>query len=261
MSKLRIQKYLSEAGVASRRAVEEMILQGRITVNGSVVAELPCFVEPQDDDIRVDGRRVAKRSAQHVYVLLNKPRGVVCTQNDAQGRPRATDMITGLPGVAAGHRLYCVGGLDVESTGLVLLTNDGDLTRQLTNPRRPAERVYIAEVDGHLDEEAMGRLKAGVYLDGKKTPRAAVKVLGSERGHSVLEIRVSEGRNLNIRRVLANLGHKVRRLKRVAIGPLTDSGLKIGHYRLLRRAEIEALREGGQPRMGRTGHGSRPREK
>ena len=238
MNKLRIQKLLAERGVASRRAVEEMIVDGRVSVNGKLVTQLPFFVE-ETDDIRIDGRRVAAQPSRKIYILLNKPRGVVCTQKDSQGRPVATDLVPNLP-----SRVYCVGGLDVDSTGLVLLTNDGELTRLLTNPRRPLERLYVLEIDGQLNEEQMGQLKAGVFLEGHRTPRAAVRVLGHERNHSVLEVRVRESRNLDLRHVLAKLGHKVRRLKRVGFGPLTDKGIKIGHFRSLQPAEAAGLRGG-----------------
>ena len=237
MAKQRIQKALSEAGVASRRAVEEMILEGRITVNGSPVTQLPCFVDLPEDDVRVDSRRVRATAAPRVYVLLNKPRGVVCTQSDPQGRPRAVDLVPTVSG-----RIYCVGRLDVASTGLIVLTNDGELTQHLTHPRHGVVKTYVVEVDGRLGGEQITRLKAGLYVGPKRTQRSGVKVLRRSPKRSLVEIKIAEGRNREVRRLLARVGHKVRRLKRVAIGPVTDRGLKIGSYRILTRAEVAKLR-------------------
>ena len=229
--------------MASRRAVEQLILEGRITVNGSPVAELPCFVDAEADDIRLDGRPirpVAPEAARKVYVLLNKPRGVVCTQSDPAGRPRAVDLVGDVP-----QRIYCVGRLDAESTGLILLTNDGPLTQYLTHPRHGVPKTYVAEVDGRLAGEDIEKLRGGVYLDGRRTGRAAVKVLRRSPTRSLVEITLTEGRNREVRRILARLGHKVRRLKRVAIGPITVRGLKIGSFRPLRRSEVRQLRQSG----------------
>jgi 23S rRNA pseudouridine2605 synthase len=236
----RIQKVLANAGVASRRAIEEMILEGRITVNGNLVVALPCFVDITKDDIRVDGRRIARKTPQKMYYLLNKPRGVVCTQRDPQGRRRAVEL------VPPEGRVYCVGRLDVDSTGLVLLTNDGELTQHLTHPKYEVDRTYIVEVDGTLEEEVYTSLRNGVYLDGRKTRGAKVKVITANNRETILEVRVAEGPNREIRRILARLGHKVRRLKRTAIGPISDKGLKIGHYRELAPNEVSLLRRTGK---------------
>jgi len=247
MPRMRIHKALANAGVASRRAVEEMILDGRISVNGKLVIELPCFVDLDADEVRVDGRRVRGHKQKNVYYLLNKPRGVVCTQSDPQGRPRAIDLIPEIR-----ERVYCVGRLDVDSTGLILLTNDGELTEQLTHPRYGVRKVYAVEVDGRPTADAIARLKAGMHLEGKRTQKASVKMLRRSAQRSLLAIGLSEGRNREIRRLLARLGHRVRRLKRTAIGPVTDRGLKIGNWRRLHPAEVKALRRcgggGGEPK-------------
>ncbi len=241
MAKVRIQKALAHAGVASRRVAEEMLVQGRVTVNGNLVTDLPCFVDPETDDILVDGRRVRKQEPAKVHYLLNKPRKVVCTQRDPQNRPRAVDIIPDIP-----QRVYCVGRLDADSTGLIILTNDGDLTQFVTHPRHGVEKTYVVEIEGRLDENKMRKLKAGVYLDGRPGSGAKVRVLKRSSKRSLLEITLREGRNREIRRTLARLGHRVRRLKRTAIGPITDRGLKIGSYRRLRPGEIERLRRSGR---------------
>jgi 23S rRNA pseudouridine2605 synthase len=240
MPKERIQKVLAEMGVASRRAVEEMVIEGRIEVDGSLVGELPCFVDPATQEIRVDGRRIkAKKADKKVYYVLNKPRGVVCTQSDPQGRPRAVDLIPDIP-----QRVYCVGRLDKESTGVLLLTNDGDLTHRLTHPRYGVPKTYEVQVDGKIAPEDLAKVRKGMYLGGDKpvkTCGADVEILKSSRKASWLRMTLREGRNREIRRMLSRLGYKVRRLKRVAIGPITDRGIKAGHFRPLRGGEIKAL--------------------
>jgi len=246
MGKLRIQKYLSEAGVASRRAVEEMVLAGRVTVNGQAVTKLPCFVDPAADRIVVDGQRIKHRRAEKVYFLLNKPRGVVCTASDPQERRKAVDLVPEIPG----SRVYCVGRLDVDSTGVLLMTNDGDLTEYLTHPRHGVPKTYVVEIDRVLTAEQIDRLKHGVYLDGKRTGGAAVRVLRKGRDRSLLNVTLTEGRNREIRRVLLKFGVKVKRLKRVAIGPVTDRGLKIGNVRTLRPSEVNQLKRCGTAPMG-----------
>ena len=245
MSKARIQKVLAEAGVASRRAIERMVLEGRISINGSYVSELPCFVDPASDVVRVDGRGVSFRRPQRkVYYLLNKPRGVVCTQdNQGDDRPRAVDLV---PPVK--ERIYCIGRLDAESTGAIILTNDGELTEYLTHPRYGVVKTYVVEVDGRLSGGEIEKLKAGVYVDGKQTRAAGIKVLHRGAKRSLLEFRIREGRNREIRRMLAQLGVKVRGLKRTAIGPLTATGLKVGRFRRLVAAEVARLRRCGQAR-------------
>jgi 23S rRNA pseudouridine2605 synthase len=241
--KIRIQKYLSEVGVASRRAVEAMLREGRIEVNGQFVVDLPCFVQPETDRIFVDGVRISprRRTARKVYFLLHKPRRVVCTSSDPEGRRRAIDYLP--PGVG---RVYCVGRLDADSTGLILLTNDGELTQHLTHPSCGVPKTYVVTVDGRIGEAELEKIKRGVHLDGRRTRRASVKLLRRAGTQTLLEIRLREGRNREIRRMLLRLGHKVRRLKRVAIGPINDRGLSPGSVRELTAREVALLRRAGR---------------
>src|SRR5215213_4384172 len=247
--KARIQKVLANAGVASRRNVEEMIRQGRVAVNGKVRTELPILIEPGRDKITVDDEPVKlgpatdrdTGSGPRLYILLNKPKGVYST-NVAQGvQTRAIDLLPpNLPG-----RVYPVGRLDAESKGLLLLTNDGELTNQLTHPRFGVAKTYRAVVDGYVDPAAIQRLEKGIWLadtrsgQGFKTGRSHIKIAKRTRERSVLEITIREGRNRQVRRMLASLGHKVRDLTRVKMGPLTLEGLPPGHSRALSSREVK----------------------
>ncbi len=239
LNRIRIQKYLSDLGVASRRSIEDMVRQGRIEVNGRI-AKIPCFVDPAADEIRIDGRVIRKRHGRKVYYLLNKPRNVVCTASDPQSRTRAVDLLGPI-----GRRVYCVGRLDADSTGLILLTNDGDLTQHLTHPSHGVPKTYTVTVDGRVEGDELEKIKRGVHLDGRRSRSAQVKVLARSPKRTLLEITLREGRNREIRRILLRLGHKVRRLKRVAIGPITDRGLKIGNFRILTNREVAYLRKSG----------------
>ena len=239
MVKVRIQKFLASAGVASRRAVEQAVRAGRVAVNAQTVTELPCFVTAADR-ITLDGEPVGRRRSGNVYLLLNKPRGVICTQRDetGRGRRRAIDLVGPAP-----PGVHCVGRLDEQSTGLILLTNDGELTHRLTHARFGVIKTYRARVGGRVAAADVARLAAGIHLDSGRTGGAAVKLLRRGGSESLLQLRISEGRNRQVRRMLARLGHKVRRLHRSAIGTVTDRGLKIGHFRYLRAAELAALRK------------------
>ncbi len=234
--KIRIQKVLSELGVASRRAVEEMVLEGRIAVNGRTRTRLPVLIYPETDEIRLDGMVVETVPPEKVYYLLNKPQATVCTQQDPAGRRRAIDLIKEAP-----RGVHCVGRLDMDSTGLIVMTNDGELTQHLTHPKHGIPKTYVVEIAGRLDEKQMAQLKAPTYLDGRKTSGLRVKSLRRGYDRSVLEITLQEGRNREIRRLLARLGHKVFKLKRTAIGAITDRGVKIGNYRRLNRMEVAIL--------------------
>ncbi len=252
---VRLQKILSTAGVASRRAAEALIAGGRVTVNGVTVTELGTRADPARDDIRVDGRRV-KAAARRRYLLLNKPRGYVCTRSDPEGRPTIMEL---LGPIAAREYLYPVGRLDYDSEGLLLVTNDGDLAARLTHPRHGIEREYEARVRGVPDQATVARLAGGVRLDGRRTAPADV-TLGharAARDQSVLRVVVREGRNRQVRRMCELVGHPVVRLRRVRIGPLADPTLKVGAVRELTSAEVAALARAARstaapaPRRGR----------
>jgi 23S rRNA pseudouridine2605 synthase len=232
----RLQKILSQAGVASRRASEQLMLDGRVTVNGATVRELGTKADAMHDDIRVDGRRV-KAPQHHRYILLNKPRGYVTTRSDPERRPTVIDLLRGVR-----EYVYPVGRLDFDSEGLLLLTNDGDLAARLTHPRHGVPRVYEAVVFGVPDAHDLRRLAKGVTIDDRPTQPAIVKVLRARDEGAILEITVREGRNRQVRKMCAAIGHPVSQLKRVAIGPLRDSRLKPGHWRDLEEAEVARLR-------------------
>ena len=228
----RLQKILSQAGVASRRASEQLMLDGRVTVNGVTIRELGTKADPSHDDIRVDGRRV-KVVERHRYLLLNKPRGYVTTRSDPQRRPTVIDLLGGVR-----EYVYPVGRLDFESEGLLLLTNDGDLAARLTHPRHGVGRVYDVRVLGDPDRHDVGRLAKGVTIDGRRTAPADVKAIGP----SHLRITIREGRNRQVRKMFEAIGHPVSSLRRVAIGPISDSRLKPGHWRDLSEDEVRRLR-------------------
>lgn len=244
----RIQKLLAAAGVASRRNVEQMIRDGRIAVNGSVVTDLPILVEPGRDTIKIDGEPISISSGgggPRMYLLLNKPKGVYAT-NVAQGeQTRAVDLLPrNLPG-----RVYPVGRLEADSKGLLLLTNDGELTHRLTHPRFGVAKTYRAIVDGYMTPRAMEGLSKGVFLNdggaaggGSKGGRSHVKMVKRSRDLTVLEITMREGRNGQIRRMLSKVGYKVKELTRIKMGPLTLDGLGPGEFRSLTSKEISQLR-------------------
>ena len=228
----RLQKILSQAGVASRRASEALMLEGRVTVNGDTVRELGTKADAARDDIRVDGRRI-KIVERRRYLLLNKPRGYVTTRSDPQRRPTVIDLLVGVR-----EYVYPVGRLDFDSEGLLLLTNDGDLAARLTHPRHGVARVYDVRVLGNMDRHDVERLAKGVTIDGRRTAPAEVTPLGPS--HVTLTIR--EGRNRQVRKMCEALGHPVTALRRIAIGPIKDARLKPGQWRELSDVEVERLR-------------------
>jgi 23S rRNA pseudouridine2605 synthase len=229
----RLQKVLAAAGVASRRACEELIAAGRVTVNGEV-AELGSRCDPTADVVELDGERV-NVDPDRVYVMLNKPRGVVTTADDPQGRPTVVDLVE-LP-----QRLYPVGRLDQDTEGLLLLTNDGELTHRLLHPSYEVERTYVALVPGPVRKKALAQLREGVELDDGLARARRARVLGEERGKALVELVLTEGRNREVRRMLGALGLTVERLARVAYGGVELGELRQGNWRFLTQAEVGAL--------------------
>jgi 23S rRNA pseudouridine2605 synthase len=235
MGEERLQKVLAAAGVDSRRKCEELILSGVVRVNRKVVDKLPAFVDPAKDIITVNGKKIS--AARKVYFLLNKPKGVICTNFDPQGRKKAIDI------VPTRERVFCVGRLDVDSTGLIILTNDSELANKLTHPRYGVAKTYIVGVKERADGETVEKLKKGIWLAEGKTSRASVKVLKRSYKESLLEITIREGLNRQIRRMMAKVGLSVKTLKRTKIGRLDARGLGVGKFRTLSKAEVAYLKK------------------
>jgi 23S rRNA pseudouridine2605 synthase len=235
----RIQKVLARAGLASRREAERWLAEGRISVNGAVVTQPGTRVDPGRDHIKVDGRRV-REAGRRVYYLLNKPYGYVTTVKDPQGRPVVIDLMRGVT-----DRVFPVGRLDYHTTGLLILTNDGDLADNLLRPASGCSKVYRARVKGTPTPATLKRLAQGIVIDGRRTLPCRIKALGPLGGdkHTWVEVVLKEGRRNQIRRMFQMMGHPVGKLQRIAIGPITDRGLAPGHYRALTETEVRRLRE------------------
>lgn len=239
---MRLQKYLSRAGVASRRAAEALIVSGRVRVNGQVVTELGVKVDPERDEVAVDGRRV--RLARPVWIALHKPTGYVSTRKDPEGRPTIYDLLP-----EKYHGLFYVGRLDLNSEGLLLLTNQGDVAHRLMHPSYEIERVYDVVVRGEVGDEAIARLREGVELEDGIARAERVKLRRPpQQGTSRLVLTLKEGRNREVRRMLRAVGHGVIRLRRIRYGPVKLGGLESGAWRRLRREEVDALSAVGRRR-------------
>jgi len=235
MTEQRLQKILASAGIASRRKCEELILDGLVRVNGKVVDKLPTFADGERDVITVDGKKIV--AAEKVYFLLNKPKGVICTNSDPKGRKKAIDL------VFTDRRIFCVGRLDIDSSGLILLTNDSDLTNRLTHPRYGVSKTYVAMVKGLVEAGQVEKLKKGIRLAEAKTAAASVKILKRSHQQSCLQITIREGLNRQVRRMLAKVGLSVKSLKRTQIGKLNIRGLGTGKSRPLTKTEVAHLKK------------------
>jgi 23S rRNA pseudouridine2605 synthase len=236
----RLQKVLAGAGLGSRRACEELITAGRVEIDRRMVTELGTRVDPVRQEIRVDGEPLAR--PKPVYYAVNKPPGVVSTNRDPQRRPRAIDIVP----PQEDRRLFTVGRLDLNSEGLLLLTNDGDLANQLTHPRYGVAKTYRVQVAGRPEPDVLNQLRRGVRLAEGVAKAERVTFRSRHKQSAVLEIVLREGRNREIRRMLAKVGHKVMRLVRVAVGPVRLGDLQPGDYRKLTREEIAGLRRAAQ---------------
>lgn len=235
--KIRLNKFLSQAGVASRREADRLITEGRLQVNDRPVLDLGHKIDPGRDVVLLDGRRVVKPE-KHVYVLLNKPSGYLVTLRDPFQRPTVRKLLPSALG-----RLFPVGRLDYESKGLLLLTNDGELAFRLTHPRYEVKKAYLVEMSGEPDEKSLSRLEKGVSLDGKKTAPARVTLLRRSPASSLLRIEVHEGRKREIRRMCQAVGHEVKELERIELAGLSVKNLKPGQWRHLEPREIRKLKQ------------------
>jgi len=243
--KERLNKVLARAGIASRRGSDELIRVGSVSVNGRTVTELGTRVDEQDDDIRVNGLRIPAPPRNPIYLMLNKPLGYVTTLSDPQGRPTIRDLIPDRK-----RRVFPVGRLDFHSEGLLLLTDDGELCRDLMHPSRAVPKTYSIKVKGTPSPEALARLRRGISLEGKRTLPAQVR-LRRRADNSWLEVTVQEGRKHQVRLMFQAIGHRVLKLRRISYAGISLAGLPVGAVRKLARAEVAALREASQTRKPR----------
>jgi len=241
---VRLNKFLAQAGVASRRAADQLIARGKVRVNGRVVRELGTLVSP-GDDVDVSGTRV-RPSAERLYFVMNKPAGVVTTMRDPQGRRTVAHLLP------PGPRVLPVGRLDYETSGLLLLTNDGDLANRVLHPRYGVEKTYRATLTGRLAPDDVRQLLEGVEFDGHRAAEAKVRVVATRRDHCVVDITVHEGRNRQVRRMFEALGHRVLALVRMRFGPIALGALPGGAVRPLTERELAALRRSVLPDDGRS---------
>lgn len=249
----RLQKIIAHAGFASRREAETMIREGRVTVNGRVVTELGSKADPASDHIKVDGKLIT-RAETHRYILLYKPKEVMTTVEDPQGRRTVIDLIKGVR-----ERIYPVGRLDFHSEGLILLTNDGDLAFKVSHPQHGSVKTYHVKVRGVPEERLIAKLERGITIDNKRTLPCEIRQMkttgkGDDAGNSWYEVKLREGRTQQIRKMFQAVGHPVSKLRRVAIGPLSDPRLGPGDYRELTKSEVKMLatmKEPAKPKVRR----------
>ncbi len=249
MSAERLQKILAKAGVASRRAAEKLILDGHVRVNGRIIRELGSKANPSRDRVEVDGKRLVAEKL--VYFLMHKPRGVVTTLDDPEGRKSIKDLVAHIP-----ERVFPVGRLDFQTSGALLLTNDGDLAQALLHPRRKVPKIYTAKIQGQIDDRGLEALRDGVVLDdGERTAPAQVVVDRKDEKHTFLDITISEGKNRQIHRMAEAIGRSVLRLTRLSFAGLPIEGLRPGGLRPLMPSELSELQ---QKYQGLTEHPDRP---
>lgn len=226
---------MAAAGVASRRKCEDLITDGVVRVNRKVVDELPAFADPDTDIITVRGKRIQR--AEKVYFLLNKPKSVICTSSDPAGRKKAIDLVD------CPLRIFCVGRLDADTTGAIILTNDSDLANRLTHPKYELPKTYEVRIRGRIEGASLEKLKKGVWLSEGRTGRAAVKVIRRTTSESLVQVTIRQGLNRQVRRTIARLGYKVKALKRTRIGNITIKSLPLGGYKKLSKAQLAYLKK------------------
>ena len=235
---MRINKYIASCGIASRRKSEEIILQGRVKVNGNIVKDLSFNIDEQNDLVEIDNEKINMKK-ENIYIVLNKPEGYITTVKDQFDRPSVVDLLTDIK-----ERIYPIGRLDYETSGLLILTNDGDLTYKLTHPKHEVAKVYIARVKGTPSYEEITNFENGLYIEDYKTSPAKIKILekNEEKNYSICQIQIHEGRNRQVRKMCKAINHPVQRLKRVAMGKITLKGTEVGKYRHLTNEEIKYLK-------------------
>ena len=236
---VRLQKYIAMSGVASRRAAEKMITEGRVKVNGKKVTEQGVKVETGADSVSVDGKAIGITEKKY-YIMLNKPEGYVSSAKDQFDRPTVVDLVKN----EIDTRIFPVGRLDYDTTGLLLMTNDGDFTYKITHPSFEKAKTYVALISGKVTEKALDILRRGVVIDGYKTSPAKIEMIGSENGKVAVKVTIHEGRNRQVRRMFENVGLKVSELKRIQIGEVSLGNLPEGRWRYLTSHEISCLIDG-----------------
>lgn len=233
---MRLQKYMAQSGVASRRKSEQIILEGRVKVNGQVIKKLGSTINPDKDIVSVDNKNIEPEDKK-VYIMLNKPEGYVTTLKDRHSEKIVLDLVNGID-----ERIYPVGRLDLDTSGLLLMTNDGDLTQKLTHPSYEVPKKYIALVEGVPNNKKLVRFRKGLKIDGRITAEAYIKILKRNKDSSVLEISIHEGRNRQVRKMCEYIRHPVLELQRICIGELTLNDLKSGGWRYLTEKEVKYLK-------------------
>lgn len=235
---MRINKYIASCGVASRRKAEELIISGRVTINGELVTDLSTKINETKDTVEVDGK-VINQEEKKVYLLLNKPEGYITTVKDQFDRPSVLDILKDIE-----ERVYPVGRLDYETSGLLILTNDGELTYKLTHPKHEVEKTYLASVNGIFTQEEKRNFENGLKIEDYTTAKAKLKIIKTdvEKNYSVCKITIHEGKNRQVRKMCKAVGHPVRNLRRIQMGRINIRGLEIGEYRNLTEDEVKYLK-------------------
>lgn len=237
---VRLQKYLADAGVASRRKAEELIAQGKVKVNGQVVTGMGLKIDPQKDEVTYLDKKISTKETKMVYIMLHKPEGYVTTAKEQFGRPAVVDLVKGV-----NTRIFPVGRLDYDTSGLLLLTNDGDLTYKLTHPKHDVDKTYIAKLYGIPDEGALQKFRRGVVIDGVRTKPAKIQIIEKDKDgrFCTAEIIIHEGRNRQVRKMCESIKHPVAQLRRVATGELKLGDLQKGKFRHLTEKEVKYLKK------------------
>jgi pseudouridine synthase len=232
---MRLQKYMASCGVASRRKSEELIKNGQVKVNNKIITELGTKIDPHEDIVKVDDKKISIE-LKKVYIMLNKPLGFITTSKDDKDRRIVTDLIEGV-----NERIYPVGRLDADTTGLILLTNDGDIAYKLMHPSKKIEKRYIVVVKGTPNKAELEKLRNGLFIDGRKTAKAGIKILKNFDTDSILDIKIHEGRNRQVKKMCEAINHPVKKMKRISIGEIQLGGLDVGNWRYLNDEEIKYL--------------------